>query len=112
MIVGMTSDPTFGPVVALGFGGVYTELLREYRLAVAPLTEREVRRLLVWDRLALLLDGYRGGPRVGVGRLCRLVSRFSRIMIDNPSIEQVEVNPLVATKDRLLSVDARIIVRG
>jgi acyl-CoA synthetase (NDP forming) len=111
LLLGGTRDPTFGPVVVLGLGGIYTELLHEYRLAVSPITAPEARRMLIGDTLAMVLDGYRGGPRVSATRLCEAVSAFSRIMIDNPSIEQMEVNPLVATRSRILAVDARIVLR-
>jgi acetyltransferase len=110
LILGGTRDPTFGPVVVLGLGGIYTELLREYGLAVAPVTEQVVRRMLIDEKVGRALRGYRGGARVNVGRLCEVVSRFSRIMVENPSISQMEVNPLIATKDKVLSVDARVIL--
>jgi acetyltransferase len=111
LLLGGTRDPTFGPIVVLGLGGIYTELIRQYRLAVSPITEREVRRMLIGKRLANVFSGYRGGPRVNIHRLCEVVSTFSRIMIDNPSIEQMEVNPLVAMRNRILAVDARVMLR-
>jgi succinyl-CoA synthetase beta subunit len=67
--------------------------------------------MLVGDPLAKVLHGYRGGPRVNAGRLCEVVSAFSRIMVDNPSIEQMEVNPLIATRSKILAVDVRMILR-
>jgi acetyltransferase len=110
LLLGGTRDPTFGPIVVLGFGGIYTELLHEYRLAVSPITAQEARRTLITEALAQILGGYRGGPRVNINRLCEVVSVFSRIMIDNPSIDQMEVNPLVATRNRILAVDARVML--
>ena len=111
LLLGGTRDPTFGPVVALGFGGIYTELLREYRLAVSPVTAQEARRLLIGETLARALGGYRGGPRVNLARLCEVASAFSRIMVDNPLIEQMELNPLVAAGSMILAVDARVMLR-
>jgi len=111
LLLGGTRDPTFGPIVVLGLGGIYTNLLREYRLAVSPVTAQEVRRMLIDETLASVIGGYRGGPRVNISRLCGVVSSFSSIMIDNPSIEQMEVNPLVATRNRILAVDMRVLVR-
>ena len=110
LLLGGTRDPTFGPIVVLGLGGIYTELLHEYRLAVSPITAQEARRMLIGETLAEALGGYRGGPRVNIDRLCEVVSAFSSIMFDNPSIEQMEVNPLVATRNRILAVDARVIL--
>ena len=111
LLLGGTRDPTFGPAVVLGLGGIYTELLREYHLAVSPITTQEVRRMLIGETLAKILGGYRGGPRVSTKRLCEVVSAFSSVMVDNPSIEQMEVNPLVATRNRVLAVDARVLIR-
>ena len=111
LILGGTRDPTFGPVVILGLGGTYTELLHDYGLAVAPLTPREARRMLIGERIGRVLGGYRGGPKVDVSRLCKMVSDFSRAMVDNPSIEQMEVNPLIATDRFVYAVDTRVILR-
>jgi len=112
LLLGGTRDPTFGPTVVLGLGGIYTELLREYRLAVSPITAQEARRMLVSETLTKVLGGYRGGPKVSVSRLCGVVSTFSSIMVDNPSIGQMEVNPLIATRNRILAVDTRVVIRA
>jgi len=111
LLLGGTRDPTFGPIVVLGLGGTYTEILHEYRIAVSPITATEAHRMLIGETLTKVLGGYRGGPRVNVDRLCEVVSCFSRIMVDNPPIEQMEVNPLTATRSRILAVDARVILR-
>ncbi len=107
LILGGTRDPTFGPVVILGLGGTYTELVRDYSLAIAPVTSDEVRVMVAQTKLGRALEGYRGGPKVKAGRLRKIVSDFSRIMVENPSIQQMEVNPLIATRDEIMSVDAR-----
>jgi acyl-CoA synthetase (NDP forming) len=110
LLLGGTRDSAFGPIVVLGLGGIYTELLHEYRLAVSPITAQEARRMLIGEKLAKALAGYRGGPKVNIDRLCEVVSAFSSIMFDNPSIEQMEVNPLVVTRNRILAVDARVML--
>ena len=110
LILGGTRDVTFGPMVALGIGGAYTEVIHDYVLAMAPATQREVRTMLAGTKLNRILRGYRGGPKTRIDRLCRVVSSFSNIMIDNPRIDQMEVNPLMAMGDRILSVDARVIL--
>ncbi|MDE1853973.1 MAG: acetate--CoA ligase family protein [Thaumarchaeota archaeon] len=110
LILGGTRDQTFGPVVMFGLGGTYTELIRDYSLAVAPVTPGEAESMLAQSRLGRILEGYRGGPKVKIGRLSQVVSDFSRIMVENRAIGQMEVNPLIVTKDEILSVDARVIV--
>jgi len=57
-----------------------------------------------------VLGGYRGGRRVDMDEFWRVISRFSRIMVENPSVEQIEVNLLIATEEEIVSVDARVIV--
>ena len=110
LILGCTRDATFGPVVALGAGGTYTEVIRDYALAVAPVGPGEAKRMLSLTKLDRILGGYRGGPKVNLERLGRLVSSFSRIMFDNPSIGQIEVNPLIATARGVLAVDTRVVL--
>ena len=111
LILGSTRDPTFGPVIALGMGGTYTELIRDHALAVAPVGPAEVKKMLELTKLGRILGGYRGEPKVDEEGLCKLVSSFSRILIENPSIEQIEVNPLIATTTSILAVDARMILK-
>ncbi|MDG6902047.1 MAG: acetate--CoA ligase family protein [Nitrososphaerota archaeon] len=110
VILGGTRDTTFGPVVVLGLGGTYTEVTRNYALRVAPVSPEEAKSMLVETKLASVLAGYRGGPRADLERLAAAVSGFSKIMPENPRIEQMEVNPLMVTEDEVLAVDARAIL--
>lgn len=110
LILGGTRDPTFGPVVVFGLGGTYTELLRDYSLAVAPVSPNEVQRTLSQTSLGRILAGYRGGPKANIDRLAKVVSSFSRIMVENPRIDQMEVNPLMANGSDVLAVDARVVL--
>lgn len=111
VILGGTRDPTFGPVVAFGLGGTYTELLRDYSLAIAPVTPKEVKEMLDGTSLGRVLAGYRGGPRGNLDGLSQVISRFSRIMVEDASVEDVEVNPLIVKGKEILAVDARAMVR-
>ena len=110
MILGGTRDPTFGPVVAYGLGGVYTEVLREYSLEIAPASREEVRASLSQGRLGRILGGYRGGPRGDLDLVAKTISKFSRMMVENPQIDQMEINPLMVSEDGVLAVDVRVIM--
>jgi acyl-CoA synthetase (NDP forming) len=110
LILGGTRDRVFGPVLVVGLGGTYTELIRDYALAVAPVTAKEAAKLLAQTKVARILQGYRGGPRAEINLLSRVVSSFSKIMADEPNIEQMEVNPLMVTERGVLAVDSRIII--
>jgi len=104
MIVGVVTDPVFGPVVSIGMGGVLTELLADITFAPAPVDEVGARRMA--DRLQArpLLDGYRGGPPADVDRLARIVSQVSRALIGAEQRE-IEINPLVWDGSEWLVVD-------
>lgn len=107
LILGGKKDPTFGQVVALGLGGTYVELAREISLAVAPVDVTGVRSMIEGTKLERMVRGYRGGPKASMDKLCRAVSGFSKILAENPSMTEMEVNPLVATRDEVLAVDVR-----
>ena len=112
LILGGRRDPVFGPVVALGLGGTYVELSRDVSLAVGPLTASGARAMLEGTKLEKMLGGYRGGPKIPIGRLCSVAASFSKILAENPSLGEVEVNPLIATGDSVVAVDARALVSG
>ena len=111
LLLGSTRDKVFGPTIVLGAGGKYTELVRDYSLAIAPLSIDDARNLISNTKVGQLLSGYRGGPPVRILGLARIISRFSRILIENPSIEQIEVNPLIASEDGITAVDVRAVTR-
>ena len=108
LILGGVRDQAFGAVVMVGLGGTHAELVRDFKLAVAPVTPVEARRMLIGGGIGRILRGYRGGPRASVGRLSGVVSDFSRILIENPWIEQMEVNPLIASGNSMMAVDSRV----
>lgn len=107
LLLGATRDPTFGPVVTLGMGGTYAEVMKEYRLAIAPVSVGVARGMLTGTKMGTILEGYRGGPMVSVEKLCRTISSFSKILAENPEIVEAEINPLVASEQGVFAVDAR-----
>lgn len=107
LLVGSTRDPVFGPTIVFGTGGKYAEVMRDYALAIAPVSISGARDLISRTKARSLLGGYRGGPRVDLTQLAAIVSRFSRILAENPSIEQIEANPLIASASGLAAVDVR-----
>ncbi len=109
LLLGSTRDRVFGPTVVLGAGGKYAELIRNYSLAIAPLDIDAAKCFVTGAKISPLLPGYRGCQRVKADELVRVVSRFSKILVENPSIDQIEVNPLIASEDGVTAVDARAI---
>jgi acetyltransferase len=110
LIVGARQDPVFGAVILVGMGGVTAEVLRDRTLGLPPLNERLARRMLESLRAWPLLEGYRGRPGVNLDRLIEVLMRFSYLVADYPEIAELDVNPLLATADDVVALDARIIV--
>ncbi len=110
LIVGARRDPVFGTVMLAGMGGVAAEVLRDRSLGLPPLNERLARRMLESLRAWPLLQGYRGRPGVNLDRLIEALMRVSYLVADHPGIQELDVNPLLATPEEVIALDARIIV--
>lgn len=110
LIVGVRRDPTFGPVVLVGLGGVYTELLRDTRCALGPVDTDTARAMLLSLKGAALLTGYRGTPPSHIEAAAQLVSRISEFAAEHPEISEVECNPVALTPEGATALDARIIL--
>jgi acyl-CoA synthetase (NDP forming) len=109
LLAGARWDDRFGPVVAVGLGGVYTEILRDVAVALAPVDAAEAERLLGSLRAAPLLRGARGRPPVDVAAAARAVAALSEVAARHPEIAELEVNPLLVTADGALGLDARVV---
>lgn len=114
MIVGVRDDPQFGPLVLVGLGGVFVELLRDVSLRLAPVDAAEARAMLAGLRGAKALDGFRGRSPRDVGALAEAVAGLSRFYLDHrPWLQEIEINPLMvlAEGDGVRAVDVRPVVK-
>jgi acyl-CoA synthetase (NDP forming) len=109
LIVGAKRDPRFGPVVLVGAGGLYAEIVKDVAVALAPVPEAAAEALFRSLRIAPLLDGARGRPAVDVGATARAAAALSRFAAEHQEIAEVEINPLLALPDGALGLDARIV---
>ena len=107
LLLGGLRDPQFGPLVMVGWGGIYVEVLADTAARLAPVSPDEARTMLSELKLAPLLHGIRGEPPVDVSALAKAMSSFSRLLVDVSELEEIEVNPLVAGPGGVLGVDAR-----
>ncbi len=109
LVVGARRDPVFGPVVLVGLGGTVAEALADVAVRVAPITPEAAAGMV--DELAgrALLDGWRGGPVLDRAALGRFVAALGALLDTHPHLQDVEVNPLRLTADRLVALDAVII---
>ena len=106
LIVGARRDPVFGAVVLVGLGGTVAEALHDVSLRVAPVSPTEAAAMLSDLAARQLLEGFRGSPSLDSLELGRLLSRLGNLLIDNPHVTDVEVNPLRVTAEGLVALDA------
>jgi acetyltransferase len=110
LIVGSSLDPQFGPVLLFGSGGSLVEVYRDRALALPPLTTTLARRMMEQTRIFEALGGVRGKDPVDVGSLEKLLVRVSRLVVEQPWIKELDINPLLASPGRLTALDARIVL--
>ncbi len=112
LIVGSSIDPQFGPVLLFGTGGQLVETFRDRALALPPLNTTLARRMMEQTKVYGALKGVRGRQPVDIASLEELLVRFSQLVVEQPWIKEIDVNPLLASPERLLALDARIVVHG
>jgi acyl-CoA synthetase (NDP forming) len=110
LVVGAHRDPTFGPVILVGVGGIFVEILDDVVLAVAPADPGHVERLIGELKAAPLLAGARGSRPVDVAAIARAACTLGDLLLARPEILEVEINPLRASFAGILALDARIVV--
>ena len=110
LLVGGRRDPSFGPTVLVGLGGVLAELLREVSIGLAPLAADTARAMLAEGRRAALLRGFRGAPAVDEGVLADVLVAIGDLLADHPAIVELDLNPLIASGGRVVAVDALVLV--
>jgi acetyltransferase len=110
LIVGSSLDPQFGPVLLFGSGGSLVEVYRDRALALPPLTTTLARRMMERTRIFEALGGVRGRGPVDVGSLEKLLVRVSQLVVEQPWIKELDINPLLASPGRLTALDARIVL--
>lgn len=108
MLVGVTGDPVFGPLVACGAGGTMVELLKDAAVRLAPLTEADADEMVHSLKTFPLLTGYRGGPAYDVAALEEVVLRVSSMVEDLPEIVELDLNPVIVQPKGAKVVDFRV----
>jgi acetyltransferase len=111
LILGSSVDPQFGPVMLFGSGGQLVEVYRDRALALPPLNSTLAERLIERTKVYKALEGVRGRPPVNLDELKRILIRFGRLVVEQPWIKEIDINPLLASPERLLALDARIVLQ-
>jgi acyl-CoA synthetase (NDP forming) len=112
VLLGVSRDPQFGPVVAFGLGGIYTEVLQDVALRIAPLERGAAAAMIREIRAFPILDGARGRAKSDLDGLAEALVALSRLPFRYPEIEEVDLNPVFLGPDGLLIGDARVIRKG
>jgi acetyltransferase len=112
LILGSSIDPQFGPVILFGSGGQLVEVYRDRALALPPLNTTLAQRMMEQTKIFTALKGVRGRKAVNIAALEQLLVRFSQLVLEQRSIAEIDINPLLASPERLLALDARIVLHS
>ncbi len=110
LILGSSIDPQFGPVLLFGAGGHFVEIFKDRALGLPPLNRTLARHLMEQTRIYTALRGFRGRPGIDLEALEDVLVRFSQLVVEQPWIKEIDINPLLASTDRLVALDARIVL--
>lgn len=110
LILGSSVDPQFGPVMLFGSGGQLVEVYRDRALALPPLNATLVQRLIEHTKVYKALKGVRGRAPIDLDQLKRILIRFSRLVVEEPWIKEIDINPLLASPEGCLALDARVVM--
>ena len=110
VIIGISKDVQFGPVIMFGLGGIWVELLKDVSFRVIPITRRDAREMVREVKAYPLLEGYRGQEPASIPVLEEMLLKVSTFAEHNPEIKELDLNPVFAYKDDAIAVDARIIL--
>jgi acetyltransferase len=110
LILGSSVDPQFGPVILFGSGGQLVEVFRDRALSLPPLNTTLAQRMMEQTKIFTALKGVRGRPPVNMAALEQLLVRFSQLVLEHRWIAEIDINPLLASPERLLALDARIVL--
>jgi acetyl coenzyme A synthetase (ADP forming)-like protein len=109
VIVGLKQDPTFGPIVVFGLGGVFTELLKDVAMRVAPVDKKTAHQMIGEIKGHQVLEGFRGNRPVNFAALEKIIVAISKLALANPTIKEIDLNPVIANEKGAFIVDARFL---
>jgi acyl-CoA synthetase (NDP forming) len=110
VIIGTSKDPQFGPVIMFGLGGIFVELLKDVSFRVIPVERKDAQEMINEIKGYPILEGYRGKDPANISVLVEIILKISKLVEENSQIKELELNPIVAYRDKAVAVDARIIL--
>ena len=110
VLIGSMTDRQFGKMIALGIGGIFTEIYKDVTFRLIPITKEDVKEMMNEIKGKKIFEGFRGLPQVKKEELTNLMLKISKLIEENPIIKEMDLNPVVATEKGLITIDARIIL--
>jgi acetyltransferase len=110
LIIGSSIDAQFGPVLLFGTGGQLVEVFKDRSLALPPLNTTLAKRMMEQTRIYEALKGVRGRKAVDITALAKLIVRFSQLVVEQPWIKEIDINPLLVSEERIIVLDARVVL--
>lgn len=110
IFLGAKKDPSFGPMIVFGIGGIYVEVLKDFAYRIAPVTHYEAMKMISEIKSVEILQGFRGQPVCDLEKIADSIVGLSQIMLDFPEIKEIDINPLKVTDKKCVAVDGKIIL--
>jgi len=110
IIIGMMKDPHFGPVIMFGLGGIFVEVLKDVSFRIIPLEERDAREMIAEIKGYKILKGARGNPPRDIRAIEEVLMKVSKLIMKNPEINEIDLNPIFVFENGIQVVDARMIL--
>ncbi len=111
VVIGGIRDPVFGPTIMFGLGGIFVELFKDVSFRVAPFTEQDAEDMIREVKAYKMLKGYRNMPPRDIKSLIYIIMKAQKILVENPEISEMDLNPVMSYPDKALIVDARFILK-
>jgi acyl-CoA synthetase (NDP forming) len=112
VIIGMSKDAQFGPVLMFGLGGILVEVLKDVSFRIVPLIKRDAREMIREIKGYPILEGYRGQEPANIAMLEGLLLKVSQFVEKHPDIKELDINPIFAYRNDAIAIDARIILES
>jgi len=110
LIIGAKASKGVGPIIMFGLGGIFVELLKDVRFSISPVSDVEAMEMICSLKAAALIDGFRGEKGINKQKAAEIIQRISMLGMDFPDIKELDLNPLLATGNEIIVVDARMIL--
>jgi len=110
VIIGTSKDLQFGPVIMFGLGGIFVEILKDVSFRVIPVERKDAQEMIQEIKGYPLLQGYRGKEPASIPALVEMIFKISKFVEENPQIKELDLNPVFAYRNKVVALDARIVL--